>query len=38
LQARAYLFYLFDRAGYAMAPASDRLIGVLPAIYRYIVA
>ncbi len=37
-QARAYLPYLFGRAGYAMAPASDRLIDALPAIYRHIVA
>lgn len=37
-QARAYLPYLFGRSGYAMAPASDRLIDALPAIYRHIVA
>jgi len=37
-QARAYLPYLFGRAGYAMAPASDRLIDALPAIYRHVVA
>ena len=37
-QARAYLPYLFGRAGFAMAPASDRLIDALPAIYRHIVA
>jgi nitric oxide reductase NorD protein len=37
-EARSYLPYLFGRAGYALAPASDRLIDALPAIYRHVVA
>ena len=37
-EARSYLPYLFGRAGYALAPASDKLIDALPAIYRHIVA
>lgn len=37
-EARSYLPYLFGRAGYALAPASDRLIDILPAIYRHVVS
>ena len=36
-EARAYLPHLFGRAGYALAPAPDRLTEALPSIYRHIV-
>lgn len=36
-EARAYLPHLFGRNGYALAPATSRLIDALPAIYRRIV-